>query len=426
MQKYFLPILLLLIACSANEAPIDYAAEHTPPSLAQDYEKADYLWGFADTKGRLLLAASYDEVRNFGPEGKALVRKDGQWYFLSLPISAQQNLDTLDLARLLIASPATAAMTVVKTGKNAGARVVSLRKAYPLAWPYAAGLARVQGPNDSIGFINTQEEWQIPPRYNEASDFENGYAWVRIGEQYGLIDTSGQLQTPLIYEKLSGGQGGEYLFRQNNRYGILSVSGKTILPAQYDKLKAFSPEGLAAAKKDKQWGYLNRAGKWIIPPTFLEAASFQEGSAVVRHPDGQAALIDPNGRALVAAGQYSQLWYAQEGRWIVEKGGKYGAVAADGSLVIPLLYDELQTASEGFMAYRQGEKWGHLASKDGAILTPAAYVLVWPFRNGLARVAGNNGYTLLDSSGRQVFRNTQFIDMRDGSYGLLPVQLYEP
>lgn len=415
MRIYLPLILLFLMACSAKEPAIDFTDQVTTPSLAQDYEKAAYPWGFANQKGQLVLAAAYDEVRNFGPEGKALVRKNGQWYFLSLPIPAGQKLDSLSLANSILADASLA-----------GAKAIPLRKGYQLAWPYAEGLARVQAPNDSIGFINTQEDWQIPPRYNEAGDFQSGHTWVRIGEQYGLIDTLGKLKTPLAYEKLTGGQGGEYIFRQQNRYGLLNSSGKIILPAQYENLKAFSPEGLAAAKQNNQWGYLNRAAKWVIAPSFLEAASFQEGRAVVRLANGKLTLIDSKGHSPIPNNQYAQIWYAQEGRWIVEKDQQYGAIDSDGRLVIPMRYDELQTASEGFMAYRLGDKWGHLASEDGAILTPAAYALVWPFRNGVARVVGSNGYTLVDRSGRQVFRNTQFVDMRDGSYGLIPVQLYQP
>ena len=46
----------------------------------------------------------------------------------------------------------------------------------------------------------------------------------------------------------------------------------------------------------------------------------------------------------------------------VAKGDKYGFVNKDGKLIIPLIYDEALTFSEGFVAVKQNGKWGYLDS----------------------------------------------------------------
>ena len=45
---------------------------------------------------------------------------------------------------------------------------------------------------------------------------------------------------------------------------------------------------------------------------------------------------------------------------LVTKGEKHGFADKDGKLVVPLIYDEAMTFSEGMAAVKQNGKWGFL------------------------------------------------------------------
>lgn len=380
-------LLFSLFACQPEIAPeqVTTSLPEERPPLSQDYEDAKYKWGFADASGLLVVAAEYDEVRNFGPEGLALVRQNGEWNFIEA------------------------------TGKTKG-------KSWSMAWPYAHGLARVRAANDSIGFINTQGKMAIPPTYSDAGDFApNGLAWVRRGDQYGLIDRAGKITLPLAYEKLTHAGGDHYIFRQSGKEGLLDKSGTVLIQPNYKKLKPFAENGLAAAKEKSFYGYLNQAGEWRLLPSYFQASDFNENRAVVTTRSEQLEFIDTTGNNYLREA-YTQVWYAKEGRWIVEKDGKYGAIDSSGSIIIPLVFQELQTASEGFMVYAQEQRWGFLAATDGELLTPPAYGLVWPFKNNFARVATKRGLSIIDTLG-QLRLPPLYLDLRDGSRGLFPVQV---
>lgn len=384
MKIFCCCLFILLFACQPDPAPEQTAAQQDElPPLSSDYEDADYKWGFANAAGRLVVPASYDEVRPFGPEGLALVRKKGEWNFI-----------------------------------EANGKQVS--RAWALAWPYAEGLARVKAANDSIGFINVQGAMAIAPTYSDAGDFSGGFAWVKREDLFGLIDQTGKQILPFAYEKLTPVGNGSYLFRQNRKEGLIEVTGKIILPANYKKLKPFTSNGLAAARADELYGYLNRTGTWQLPPAYLQAGDFAYDRAVVMTEDEKWQLIDATGKNYLRE-TYAQLWYANENRWIVEKEGRYGAIDAEGNTVIPLIFAEIQAATEGFMAYQQEQLWGFLLASDGTPLTPPAYGLVWPFKNGFARVATKRGLSLIDTLG-QLRLPPLYLDLRDGSNGLFPVQ----
>ena len=55
-------------------------------------------------------------------------------------------------------------------------------------------------------------------------------------------------------------------------------------------------EGLAAAKLDKHYGYIDRAGTWVISPRFVWVRPFRQGLAFAGEPGSRGAYIDATGR----------------------------------------------------------------------------------------------------------------------------------
>ena len=89
------------------------------------------------------------------------------------------------------------------------------------------------------------------------------------------------------------------------------------LPADFE-LKAYSDAVLLLCREDK-YGYMSSKGKWITNPEYDSAAPFLEGLAVVG------------------------------------KDGKYGVIATDGSVVVPLVFDSITNCSGGVMIlYAEG------------------------------------------------------------------------
>ncbi|MBK8953170.1 MAG: WG repeat-containing protein [Chitinophagaceae bacterium] len=106
---------------------------------------------------------------------------------------------------------------------------------------------------------------------------------------------------------------------------------------------------------------------------------------------------------------YSQSWtkqydYVDEcscGLSLVGKGDKKGFVNKEGTLVIPLIYDEALTFAEGYAAVKKDGKWGYLDSTGKVFIEPL-YTEAMSFYNGKAVVSKGNYYGYIDNEGKTV------------------------
>jgi len=59
---------------------------------------------------------------------------------------------------------------------------------------YSEGLAAVQSTTGKWGFINAQQQWIIPARFDDAKPFQAGRAAVRQNGKWGFINNRGEWQ----------------------------------------------------------------------------------------------------------------------------------------------------------------------------------------------------------------------------------------
>lgn len=137
------------------------------------------------------------------------------------------------------------------------------------------------------------------------------------------------------------------------------VATKIVITPQFDYAAPFV-DGIAVVNIGEKWGFINTEGEYILPLQFDDAESFSEGVAPVCQ-DGQWRFIDCHGETVATLGnQYTTVFSLSEGRAIVEKAGKYGAVDKAGNLIIDTRFDHLKTFSEGLAYARMGNTQGFI------------------------------------------------------------------
>ena len=377
----------LLGSCGADATSEQTAdTEVAPlPDPAADYETNPYQWGFIDTKGKIAIASRYDEVRPFSA-GLALVRKNGKWGYIN------------------------------KQGKFA------IPATFRAAWPFENGRAKAQNDAGLFGFIDLRGEWTIPATFAEISTFSEGLACFREDQAYGFVDTSGQVVIPAQFERPAHFQDSLAIVFKEELYGMIDRQGAVVVPFEYTRLKPFA-EGLARAQVAGKYGFINQQGQWVIPAQYPQASDFNAGLAAVTS-EGQWGLIDETGSWQLPA-RYPQLAYASAARWLVtSKQGRYNVMDQSGTFLLEKDLDEIHPFTEDIAAFRDGELWGYLDT-DGRIISPHRYFLAWPFSNGLARVATADGLSFIDREGFLLMApNPYFLELREFSEGLAPVQVY--
>ena len=74
----------------------------------------------------------------------------------------------------------------------------------------------------------------------------------------------------------------------------------------------------------------------------------------------------------------------------VQKNGKWGAVTADGTEVVPLVYDSIVPYAEGYLIVQKGDGLGIIRT-DGTQIVPAAYVNIKPLMDDIIVVRDEKG-----------------------------------
>jgi hypothetical protein len=152
----------------------------------------------------------------------------------------------------------------------------------------------------------------------------------------------------------------------------LSDTEETVIWPRFRRAEAFSC-GLAAVKFLSQWGYIDRAGKVVIPPAFPRAAPFSEDLAAVG----------------VETDEFLEYLY--------------GFIDKTGELVIEPRFKEVDSFSQGLApATLDEEAWGYI-DRTGAWALEPRYESADPFdEDGHAEVALDGECLTIDVAGDTV------------------------
>lgn len=112
----------------------------------------------------------------------------------------------------------------------------------------------------------------------------------------------------------------------------------------FDEVKSFS-EGLACARKDGCWGFVNTNYDIVIPLVFEDVFVFNNGFAPIKY-NGKWGFVDKLG-CIIAKPQYDSVSNFSENFAGVELGGKFGFINTKGELVVPIIYDDIWAFSKG-------------------------------------------------------------------------------
>lgn len=279
--------------------------------LVSFWDSKTTLFGYADTNGKTIIKAQYDEVKPFS-EGLAAVQKGSLWGFVDKtgkvvvkPKYQQVGQGFSEgLAAVKVSSGKWAYIN--KSGKTV------FTAAYDEAHDFSDGMAAVwkkKGTSYVGGFIDAKGKEIVKPQYAMLNVFSEGRAPIMQNGKWGYIDKKGKVVIKPQFDGAAPFSEGLALFLQNGKYGYLNTKGKVIVKAQYTGGQAFS-EGRAAVKvggsisdRSGKWGYIGVTGKLVIPAQFsdegAEIGAFKEGLAFVQRTDGVKALIDRFGKVRV-------------------------------------------------------------------------------------------------------------------------------
>lgn len=350
-----------------------------------------------------------------------------------------------------------------------------------------------------FGYINRDGEVVIPATYAYAMPFNEGMGAVNVGGtvsepghlplngKWGFINQNGrfiinpkyysppEVGAPYDPQLLAQAQHEGYIFSEglaavrveDQHWVYINQKDSVVIDRSDIQIPRMFREGLANVYDGRRWGYIDKTGKYVIPPRFLYPANFRNGRAFVVNGNGRRYLIDKvgnpilpyyriespyfNGVALARPGYQRQQHTVMQnrsftlidtagrflftaefdriGRWgngmapvlvgsiagdpvshpapvkpTENLGGKWGFINGKGQIVVNPVYQDVKGFSEGFAAVKSGGLWAYIDSNFDRI---TGYEFRWVdyFHNGIAEV--RLGPVHGDYDGRYAFINNE-------------------
>lgn len=247
------------------------------------------------------------------------------------------------------------------------------------------------------GYQDTNGQWRIPPAFDEADPFLNGYARVSVNRSEqplnhdGIIDSSGSFILPAEYhiyiddgdvETLSG-LFGVSLVQENTLFGFFDTKSGTFSGVKWrEVLTRMACDHLVPVlDENMRAGYASRTtGELVIPCLYAGVlpGKFSEGIApnVLDEGAEDYILIDENGTLIPLP----------EGITAV-----YGSIAQNGRIVIQA---------------KETQLYGYADLAGNVVILPR-FTQADDFENGTALVEENGVSFRIDIHGNTVTNETQ-------------------
>jgi hypothetical protein len=260
------------------------------------------------------------------------------------------------------------------------------------AYNFSEGLAAVEkyywdgraNAYNNYGYIDTTGKLVIKHDYEKASAFKFGVAAVKKrGENhFNIIDKNGKKIIDYNFPNDPLFTGEMIIWREGKSFGIMDLEGNIVVKVgKYIDFAGFDETGLCCVGKEKDantwlYGFIDKKGNEVIPCTFIQEGTsrFDDGLARMKLSNGKTGFIDTKGKVAIP-GVYSTASHYSEGFYPAAFGkssSMWGLLDSTNKIIIQGKYDDLRSPYKGTVRVELNGKHGFLKT-DGSVLIPIEF-----------------------------------------------------
>ncbi|AKG35346.1 WG repeat-containing protein [Paenibacillus durus] len=237
--------------------------------------KEGVLWGYIGDNGRTVIEPRFDYAEEFQENGLAVIQTEGHSGLINTagkevvkPVYAF--IGPFEEGRA-VASDTRGYFLIDEKGKPLTGRrydyLNSLHEGRALFYNQTEGKSK-------YGYLDRDAREAIPAQYEDASDFKDGRALVKVqAGEFALIGKKGEVLHTYHYPFVGNPGDGllAYQAEENGRYGYIDEEGKPVIKPQFTTALPFS-EGRAvvniAENYKNAYGLIDKHGTFVIQPSY--------------------------------------------------------------------------------------------------------------------------------------------------------------
>jgi len=251
------------------------------------------------------------------------------------------------------------------------------------------------------GFLNTDGDLIIKCKYKYASAFRYGIAIVKNDDdKYSLINTKGE-NIGAWHDYISYEASNLYSIEQNSKNALMNKEGKLISSIELKYIGNFN-KGVALAKKDDKYGYINRKGDFIIKPEYeYGSGSFSNGIAVIELNNYKGYILR-SGKVIVQPQYKTAKPFYSKSYAKVTDNNKANYIKRNGELVSNTWFDDIEYLEKNIFKIKENGKY-KIIDAEGEDLS-SNYSKIDKFKNGIAKVKLNGLYGFINLEGKEIVK----------------------
>ncbi len=394
--RILLLILLLfplLALAGKRKYPYPVDSHGHPIYLSQDtwvsdnrilVQRPDSLYGYLDGEQREVIPCIYQFAEPFC-NGNALVMLHGKYGVIDTNgkevIPAVFKSISQYLPPVGSNTHCFGVLVGVETDSAHGIYDIKEHKFYPAAdyndayiehygYEWYRKISKLKDKKWLIGVVNEKSEFVLPPIYS----FVGGESeWPRIrvvrDGKWGFVNMSFQETIPPAFDSAKRFLNGFAPVKMNGKWGYINAAGQQVVSYIYDVAGNMESRGIAPVAVNGSWGAIDTIGNIIISLDNQKVFVYSDGYAIKRY--GKWALADAKGIQRTAF-IYDSAWWCNNA-FVVKQRGLFGLRSKDFRDSLPCLYSLMNyDFNSGNYKFCINDQWG-IANCRGEYLTPAAF-----------------------------------------------------
>ncbi|MGM0480297.1 MAG: WG repeat-containing protein [Bacteroidota bacterium] len=387
------------------EAQYSYASEFSNGLAAVI---ADKKMGYINKDGAVIIDYQYDDAQDFN-QGRAVVEQNGKFGLINTTGAYVLPPEFEDIGSF--------AQGVFYVEDDEGFKYYSLDgelafdEVFDEAFTFEDGLARVS-QEDAVGYIRRDGTFKIKTKKGELRRYNDSLFIWELRDSMNLVNTEMQPYFDAFFTKIGTPQENRTIVEREGEYGYINRAGELVIPLKFEPYSNYYQfgqfeNGHARVQRQGKFALIDSMGKNILPAIFQQIGTF--GSLIPVTKGEKWGYTDRDVRLQIDY-QYDYAYAFKDSVALVENDGFMGAIDQEGTVVIPLIYNQLKRLDAELFIFQKNGKEGVVA-KDGTVIIPNKYQRIYEMEN-------ENILRMVHREGLDYFkiRNRTFITLK-GKHG---------